>query len=92
MFYKIYIFLGPHVQKFHVLAEWCWPNLPLAILYELACQVHSNYKLKYLTRFRSSWLLNIYYWEAVPECANSLLSEPFVTVLSMTEGSQEALS
>ena len=32
-------YLGFNVQILLVLAEWCLPNLPLAIAYELDCRV-----------------------------------------------------
>ena len=37
------------------------PNPRLAIAYKLACRVCSNYKFKYLTRYRRNLLLNICY-------------------------------
>ena len=46
--------LGSNVQNLLVLAEWYLPNLLLAIAWELACRICSNYKLEYLTMYRSN--------------------------------------
>src|SRR5882757_9509064 len=40
-------YFGSNVQILPVLAEWCPPNLPLAIVYELDGRVHLNHKLEY---------------------------------------------
>jgi len=43
-------FIGPNVQSLLVLAEWCLPNSPLANVYELAFQTHSNFKNQVLDK------------------------------------------
>jgi hypothetical protein len=49
-------FLVLNAPSLLVLAWWSLPNPPLAIVYELACRVRLNYKLKYLTMYRSNLL------------------------------------
>jgi hypothetical protein len=58
-----------------VLAEWSLLDPLLAIAYELAGRVRSNYKLKYLTMYRSNLLLNLCYREQASSWENFLLGE-----------------
>jgi hypothetical protein len=67
-------FLGSNAPCLPVLTEWSLPNPPLAIMYKLAGQAHSNYKLKYLSVYGSNLLLNICYWENASSWENFLLS------------------
>jgi len=68
-------FIGPNVQNLLVLAEWCPPDPPLAIVYELAFRAHSNCKIKYLIRYRSTLLQNLCYREQAQSWENLLLGE-----------------
>jgi len=75
-----YVIISLHslVQMYKVLlvlAEWCPPNLPLAIVYELVFWVHSNCKIKYLTRYRSNILQNLCYRGQAPLWGDLLLGE-----------------
>jgi hypothetical protein len=54
-------FLGSNAHCLLVLAKWSLPDPLLAIAYELAGRVRSNYNLKYLTMYRSNLLLNLCY-------------------------------
>ena len=47
-------YLDSNVNFLLVLAEWCLPDLPLAIVYELDYRVRSNHKMKYFTMYRSN--------------------------------------
>jgi hypothetical protein len=49
-------FFGLNAPSLLVLAWWSLPNPPLAIVYELAGRVCSNYKPKYLTMYKSNLL------------------------------------
>jgi hypothetical protein len=51
--------LGSNAPCLLVLTDWSLPNPMLAIAYKPAGRVRSNYKLKYLTMYRSN-LLQIY--------------------------------
>jgi hypothetical protein len=68
-------FIGSNAACLLVLAEWSLPDPPLAIAYELAGQVRPNYKLKYLTMYRSNLLLNLCYREQASSWENCLLGE-----------------
>jgi len=75
-----YVIISLHslVQMYKVLlvlAEWCLPNPPLAIVYELVFRAHSNCKIKYLTRYRSNILQNLCYWGQAPSWGDLLLGE-----------------
>jgi hypothetical protein len=67
-------FLGSNAPCLLVLADWSLPDPMLAIAYKPAGRVRSNYKVKYLTMYRSNLLPNLCYREQA-SWENFLLGE-----------------